>query len=148
MQKFWRVKGGFLVSPMDALLSESLKCFQDPIFVWIPAKKRRKKSIIDGPWITLKNPPSLLRIVYFTFTCTVGSVLSSDHCDFHKIKWWLHCALTALFYLFSRVFNVTVPPPSTLPQGWVDCSKLTWLLPLGGPISDVCGLPPSRGLAR
>lgn len=57
---------------------------------------------------------------------------------FHKIKWWLHCTLTALFYLFSRVFNVTVPPPSTLPQGWVDCSEPKRLLPLGEPVLSVC----------
>lgn len=34
-----------------------------------------------------------------------------------------------LFYLFRRLFNVTLSPPSTLLQGLVDCSELKWCRP-------------------
>ena len=38
-----------------------------------------------------------------------------------------------LFYLLSRAVDVTVSPPSTLLQGWVDCSEPRWSQPLHGP---------------
>lgn len=120
---------------------------------WEPPIKANWFVIVSHKQDTL---PSICSHYFFRVLCSV------DHCEdslyggilvytmqlhvpgkgslstnFPKLdEGFIALLLTVLFWLF----NITVSPPSTLLQGWVDCSELRWSQPLHWTALGVYGL--------
>lgn len=118
---------------------------------WEPPIKANWLVIVSQAGLSSIHLSPLQNGIFLKTVCMAASLSALCSCTFlgrdptaltspNQLTASLHSLLMVLLYLFRRAFNATVPSPSTLLQGWVDCAAQRWSQTLHGPDLGVCGL--------